>query len=73
MQIRESNALAEGNPANPAEAGPNPAGSDATGLTQAGQGRRTFIGAAAAALFAGIAIQITGCSTDDKEEPASGG
>ena len=42
-------------------------------LTQDGQGRRTFIGAAAAALFAGIAIQITGCSTDDKEDPGAGG
>lgn len=38
------------------------------GLTNAGQGRRIFIGAAAAALFAGIAIQVTGCSTDDKDD-----
>ena len=30
--------------------------------------RREFIGAAAAALFAGVLIQITGCTTDDKTE-----
>ncbi|HKP94734.1 MAG TPA: hypothetical protein VJ385_03155 [Fibrobacteria bacterium] len=30
-----------------------------------GIGRREFIGAAAAALFAGVVIQITGCGTDD--------
>lgn len=33
-----------------------------------GFGRRQFIGAAAAALLAGVVIQITGCSTDDKED-----
>jgi hypothetical protein len=44
------------------------------GLTRAGQGRRTFIGAAAAALFAGVVIQITGCSTeDDTGNPGAGG
>lgn len=43
------------------------------GLTEAGLGRRTFIGTAAAALLAGVVIQITGCSTDDKEEPKSEG
>lgn len=42
-------------------------------LTRTGQGRRAFIGAAAAALFAGVAIQITGCSTEDKEDPGSAG
>jgi hypothetical protein len=31
---------------------------------QGGFGRREFLGAAAAALFAGVVIQITGCSTD---------
>jgi hypothetical protein len=34
--------------------------------------RRTFLGSAAAALFAGVVIQITGCSTDDKEGSPSG-
>jgi hypothetical protein len=31
---------------------------------ESGFGRREFIGAAAAALFAGVVIQITGCSKD---------
>jgi hypothetical protein len=39
---------------------------------QIGIGRRTFIGSAAAALFAGVLIQITGCTTDDKEDAPSG-
>lgn len=30
-------------------------------------GRREFIGAAAAALFAGVIIQVTGCTTDDNK------
>lgn len=30
------------------------------------KGRREFIGAAAAALFAGVVITITGCNEDDK-------
>jgi hypothetical protein len=30
-----------------------------------GIGRREFIGTAAAALFAGVLIQVTGCSSDD--------
>jgi hypothetical protein len=34
-------------------------------------GRREFIGAAAAALFAGVAISVTGCgSTEDEDAPA---
>lgn len=39
----------------------------------AGFTRRTFLGTAAAALFAGALIQITGCSTDDKEDAAPAG
>ncbi|MEO7424174.1 MAG: hypothetical protein ABI036_03240 [Fibrobacteria bacterium] len=35
-----------------------------TNSNQSGFGRREFIGAAAAALFAGVVIQITGCSKD---------
>lgn len=31
-----------------------------------GMGRREFIGAAAAALFAGVAITLTGCDEEDK-------
>ncbi len=34
-----------------------------------GIGRREFIGTAAAALFAGIAIQLTGCSSDESTGP----
>lgn len=34
--------------------------------------RRTFLGASAAALFAGIAIQITGCSTEEDSPAADG-
>lgn len=65
MQQSESNTRIDGGKGN----------GEMTGdvLTNAGQGRRLFIGAAAAALFAGVAIQITGCSTDDKEEPAASG
>ena len=33
--------------------------------TKHGIGRREFIGAAAAALFAGVVIQITGCNSKD--------
>jgi hypothetical protein len=66
MHHSDSNTQATGNPANPSETGPGPAGLNTTGLTEAGQGRRTFIGAAAAALLAGAVIQITGCSSDDK-------
>lgn len=73
MQHSESGARISGKTLNPMEAGSGFAASDAAGLTPAGQGRRTFIGAAAAALFAGVAIQITGCSTDDKDEPDTGG
>ncbi|MDB5048017.1 MAG: hypothetical protein JWO30_1088 [Fibrobacteres bacterium] len=35
---------------------------------KSGFGRREFIGAAAAALFAGVVIQITGCGTDSSDE-----
>ena len=48
---------------------PNPNPNPETGAGFDG-GRRRFIGAAAAALFAGVVIQITGCSTDDKEDSA---
>ncbi len=65
MQQSESNTRIDGGTADGEVTG--------NGLTHAGQGRRIFIGAAAAALFAGVAIQITGCSTDDKEEPAASG
>lgn len=34
--------------------------------------RRTFIGASAAALFAGISIQILGCSTEEDSPAADG-
>jgi hypothetical protein len=37
-----------------------------------GIGRREFLGAAAAALFAGVVIQITGC-TDDNPASSQGG
>ncbi|MEO7957345.1 MAG: hypothetical protein ABIW76_11715 [Fibrobacteria bacterium] len=40
---------------------------ETTGIT-----RRTFLGTAAAALFAGVVIQITGCSTEDKEGSPAG-
>ncbi|MDB5104998.1 MAG: hypothetical protein JWP91_2687 [Fibrobacteres bacterium] len=43
------------------------------GKEKTGFGRRRFIGAAAAALFAGVAIQITGCTTDDKADPPATG
>lgn len=66
MHHGESDSLTHGNPANRPEGVSDVSGSDATGLSPVGRGRRTFIGAAAAALFAGVAIQITGCSTDDK-------
>ncbi|GEM_PF-1655260 len=33
---------------------------------RSGIGRREFLGTAAAALFAGVLFQITGCTTDDK-------
>jgi hypothetical protein len=36
-------------------------------------GRREFIGAAAAALFAGVVITVTGCSEDDTTGPGDGG
>jgi hypothetical protein len=36
---------------------------------KAGIGRREFIGAAAAALFAGVAIQIVGCSDSTSSGP----
>jgi hypothetical protein len=39
----------------------------------AGVGRREFIGAAAAALFAGVVIQITGCSDEDPASSQGGG
>jgi hypothetical protein len=38
-----------------------------------GMGRREFIGAAAAALFAGVVITMTGCSEDDPAGPAGDG
>lgn len=38
-----------------------------------GVGRREFIGTAAAALFAGVLIQITGCSSDDTVSVPEGG
>lgn len=38
-----------------------------------GMGRREFIGAAAAALFAGVVITVTGCSEDDPAGPAADG
>lgn len=38
-----------------------------------GMGRREFIGAAAAALFAGVAITITGCDEEDKPTTPSDG
>jgi hypothetical protein len=38
-----------------------------------GLGRREFLGAAAAALFAGVVIQITGCSSDDNPASSQGG
>jgi hypothetical protein len=60
MQQSESNTRIDGGDGNVDRTG--------NGLTHAGQGRRIFIGAAAAALFAGVAIQITGCSTDDKDD-----
>lgn len=34
--------------------------------------RRTFLGAAAAALFVGVTIQITGCSTEETSDAGSG-
>ena len=68
MQHSESNTRENGKPAKSG----NGSGLNPAGLSQAGQGRRTFIGAAAAALFAGVVIQITGCSTDDKEDPGTG-
>lgn len=37
-----------------------------------GMGRRKFIGAAAAALFAGVVISVTGCSEDEPAGPAAG-
>lgn len=45
-----------------------------TGNGKGGLGRRQFIGTAAAALFAGVVIHITGCTTDEAENsPAAGG
>lgn len=38
-----------------------------------GMGRREFIGAAAAALFAGAVITVTGCSEDEATGPAKDG
>jgi hypothetical protein len=38
-----------------------------------GMGRREFIGAAAAALFAGVVITMTGCDKDDATGPGDGG
>lgn len=38
-----------------------------------GIGRREFLGAAAAALFAGVAIQITGCTTESDSPSAQAG
>lgn len=41
-------------------------------LQSNGMGRRKFIGAAAAALFAGVVITVTGCDEDDPAGPVNG-
>lgn len=49
-----------------------PRGGKMDGKVTKGMGRREFVGAAAAALFAGVSITLVGCSEDEPTAPAKG-